>query len=218
MTIQYYLSGNFSKLEKIYFSLEHTLLKYDKNTNIAGIMKPMDHIYYILNGTVASSYYHKSGKIKTYTFMGKGAQFPYFFPGENDLFQSLCFSAVSDVELIAIDRNKFQEYVLTIPELNLAQYRGYIELCSLLIEQNANQMFSGGMERICKFFYVYLVNNNHMYDNTVNLSQNVIMEFVGLNRTNLTKYLNILKTKKIIKTARNKIIVLDLQKLTNYFE
>lgn len=139
----------------------------------------------------------------------------YYFPGDLFIMRSTAFTAISELEVFVFNRNTFDQYINSNPELNIAMYKAYIKLVSLSNQELANQLFSTGMEKICNFFYIYLVNTKSN-ENIINLSQYAIQEIVGLNRGNVVKYLRILRNEKVIKTQRNKIMILNMEKLRNY--
>ncbi|WP_303871397.1 Crp/Fnr family transcriptional regulator [Acetobacterium wieringae] len=212
MELQYYFAGDFGEFENYFSNIEHQKRKYKKSDSINAIGEPMDELFYILNGTMAVSYLHKSGHIKAFSFYGKGYLAPLYFPKDIETMHATAFTAVSDLEVYAFKRLSFKQHLDENPKLNDAMYWGYINLVSLLIQDNANQLFCSGMEKICNFFYIYLENMKEK-DNTIYLTQNEIMEFVGMNLANVSKYLKILRDEGAIRTQRNKIIVENLQKL-----
>lgn len=215
MDLQYYFSGDFSQFEDYFFSIKHERRKYKKGESLTGIGEPMDEMFYILSGTMASSYLHESGHYKAFSFYGKGYLVPLYFPGDLNMLRSLVFTAVSDLEVYVFNRDTFDQYLYGNLELNKIMYQCYIDLVSLLIQENANQLFCTGLEKISNFFYIYLENIKEK-NNTIYLSQNEVMEFVGLNLKNVSKYLKILRDDGVIETHRNKINVLDLAKLKGY--
>ncbi len=162
----------------------------------------MDEIFYIRNGTLAASYLHESGHYKSFCFYGKGYLAPLYFPCDLNVHLSTVFTAVTDLEVYVFNRDKFEQYLFCDTELNKAMYRSYIDLVSLLVQDNANQLFCPGLEKISNFFYIYLENIKDQ-NNAIYLSQNEIMEFVGLNLQNVSKYLKILRDNHVIETHRN---------------
>lgn len=92
-------------------------------------------------------------------------------------------------------------------------YDAYMRLVVLLIEDNINQLFSTGLEKIAHFLYSAVTNSGNP---VVLISQDDLANFVGMNRANVAKYLKQLREEKIIETARNRIIVKNTKKLQNY--
>ncbi|MBK5244739.1 MAG: Crp/Fnr family transcriptional regulator [Eubacteriaceae bacterium] len=215
MDLQYYFSDDFLAFEDYFSKIEHKVRKYKINEPVNAFGEPMDEMYYILNGTMSASVLHESGNVKTSSFYGKGYLAPLYFPGDLSIMRSTAFTAISELEVYVFNRNTFDQYINSNPELNIAMYKAYIKLVSLSSQELANQLFSTGMEKICNFFYIYL-DNTKSNENIINLSQNAIQEIVGLNRGNVAKYLRILRNEKVIKTQRNKIVILNMEKLRNY--
>lgn len=215
MDLQYYFSGDFAKFEEYFSTIDHQKRNYKKKETLTGIGEPMDEMFYILSGTMASSYLHESGHNKAFSFYGKGYLAPLYFPGDLNILRSMAFTAVSDLEVYAFNRNSFDQYLYCNAELNKTMYQCYIALVSLLVQDNANQLFCTGLEKVSNFFYIYLDNTKDK-NNAIYLSQNEIMEFVGLNLKNVSKYLKILRDDGVIETHRNMINVKDLAKLKGY--
>ncbi|MBI4856298.1 MAG: Crp/Fnr family transcriptional regulator [Acetobacterium woodii] len=215
MELQYYFSDDFSAFEEYFSEIKHSVRRYKKNEPVNGFGEPMDEMYYIISGTMAGSFIHESGNIKTSSFYGKGYLAPLYFPGEIEMMKSFAFTAVTDLEVYVFKRNTFDQYVNSNPKLNIAMYSAYIKLVSLNGQELANQLFSTGMEKICNFFYIYLKNTND-HENRIPFSQHNIAEFVGLNRANVAKYLKVLRDEEVIDTQRNQIIVVNMEKIRRY--
>jgi CRP-like cAMP-binding protein len=215
MDLQYYFSGSFCQFEEYFSTIPHQKRKYKKKEPLTGIGEPMDKMFYIINGTLTSAYLHESGHYKAFALCGKGYLAPLYFPGDLNVLRSMVFTAVSDMEVYVFNRDTFEKHLFSNPELNRTMYQCYIDLMSMLVQDNANQLFCSGLEKISNFFYIYLDNIKEK-NNTIYLSQNELMEFVGLNLKNVSKYLKILRDAGVIETYRNMIKVLDMEKLKNY--
>jgi len=215
MDLQYYFSDDFSEFEDYFSKIEHKERKYKIGEPVNAFGEPMDEMYYILNGTMSASFLHATGNVKTSSFYGKGYLAPLYFPGDLSILRSMAFTAISELEVYVFNRNTFDQYINSNPDLNIAMYQAYIKLVTLNSQELANQLFSPGMEKICNFFYIYLENTKN-HDNIIHLSQNAIQEIVGLNRGNVAKYLRILRNEKVLETQRNKIIIINMEKLRGY--
>lgn len=215
MDLQYYFSGDFAKFEEYFSTIEHQKRKYKKKEKMSGMGEPIDEMFYVLNGTIAASFLHESGHTKSFSFYGKGALVPLYFPDDLNMLRSMAFTAASDLEVYVFNRYAFKKYVNSNPELNMTMYHGYIDLVSMLILDNANQLFCSGLEKISNFLYIYLINTKKE-NNTIDLSQSDLTEFVGMNLKNVSKYLKVLRDERIIETHRNKIVVLDMEKLKEH--
>lgn len=215
MDLKYYFSGDLSCFEDYFSTIEHQKRLYKKNEQLTPIGEPMDEMFYILSGTLASAFLHETGRYKAFAFYGKGNMAPLYFPGDFNVLRSMVFTAVSDLEVYVFNRHTFDQYLFCNQELNRAMYHCYVELVALHVQDNANQLFCSGLEKISNFFYIYLDNikNQNM---TIDLTQSDITEYVGLNLKNVSKYLKVLRDEGVIETQRNKIVVLDLEKLKTF--
>lgn len=215
MDLQYYFTNDFSEFKDFFSVIEHREREYEVNESISDIGEAMNEMYYIKTGTVSSNFLHESGNIKSFAFYGKGSLVPLYFPGEANTLNSLMFTAVSKLEVYVFERRTFLKNLEKNHALNKAMYGAYIKLVSLLIQESANQIFCNGMEKICNFFYIYLENTNAK-ENIIYLTQNNISQIVGINRVNVAKYLNKLRAEEIIETHRNRVIVINVKKLSKF--
>jgi CRP-like cAMP-binding protein len=212
MLLQYYFTDDFSEFEEYFKTIKIGTRSYKKNEDVNGFGKAMDEMYYILSGTMAGSFLHESGNVKTSAFYGKGYLAPLYFPGENKILLSFSFTAVTDLTVYVFDRKAFSKYINANEKLNIAMYEAYIKLVSLQSLELSIQLFSTGLEKISNFFYIYLKNTREM-DNKLPFNQYEIGDFVGLNRANVAKYLKILRDQDVIETHRNYVIVKNMEKL-----
>ncbi|MGD9474816.1 MAG: Crp/Fnr family transcriptional regulator [Eubacteriaceae bacterium] len=212
MLLQYYFTDDFSEFEEYFKTIKIGTRSYKKNEDVNGFGKAMDEMYYILSGTMAGSFLHESGNVKTSAFYGKGYLAPLYFPGENKILLSFSFTAVTDLTVYVFDRKAFSKYINANEKLNIAMYEAYIKLVSLQSLELSIQLFSTGLEKISNFFYIYLKNTREM-DNKLPFNQYEIGDFVGLNRANVAKYLKILRDQDVIETHRNYLIVKNMEKL-----
>ncbi len=213
MHLQYYFGDDFKQFEDYLSSIEHTVFECKKDTPLSGVGAPLDKEYYVLEGMIRTSFIHESGHIKAFAFYGPYTFAPLYYPGDYKIEGSLIFTASTDLRALAFDRKLLGHYLNKNPELNQAMYDAYMRLVVLLIEDNINQLFSTGLEKIAHFLYSTVTNSGNP---VVLISQDDLANFVGMNRANVAKYLKQLREEKIIETARNRIIVKNTKKLQNY--
>ncbi len=89
------------------------------------------------------------------------------------------------------------------------------DFISYLFHDSVSQAFESCITRLCDVLYLYLININ-AEKNTINLSQNSLANFIGASRAQLERALKELRTLNILETSRNKIIILNLEKLLTY--
>ena len=213
MDLQYYFSSDFCKFERVFEKFEHQRRSFRKKEELTSVGEPMLEMFYILSGTMTSSYLHASGHYKAFAFYGKGYLAPLYYPGTSETERSITFTAVSDMEVLSFDRQKFETLLFNNPELNRAMYKAFNDLAGMLVLDNANQLFCSGLEKTSNFLYIYLENIN---DNVIELTQNEMMELVGINLKNLSKNLKILRENQVIETRRSRITVLNREKLRQF--
>ncbi|WKY47383.1 helix-turn-helix domain-containing protein [Eubacteriaceae bacterium ES3] len=122
---------------------------------------------------------------------------------------SIPFAGGTIEELNAHPEKEIEYY--TTP--HRAMYKAFNELAGMLVLDNANQLFYTGLEKISNFLYIYLDNINK---DVIMLTQNDIMDLVGINLKNVSRCPKILRDNQVIETRRNRIIVRDREKLRQY--
>lgn len=215
MQLQYYFGDDFKPFEDYLLSIPHTKIDCPKNTILSGPGEPMDKNHYILSGLISTSFIHESGRIKAFGFYGSGTFAPLYFPGDFAIEQSIVFTAATDLKVLAFERKVFGEYLNANAKLNKAMYGAYMRLVCLLIEDNVEQLFSSGLEKISHFLYCY-IQNNTSEGLEIPLTQDELANFVGMNRSNTAKYLKQLREEGVLVTARNRIIIKNPEKLYEY--
>lgn len=215
MHLQYYFGDDFKPFEDDLLSIPHTKIDCPKNTVLSGLGEPMDRNHYILSGLISTSFTHESGRIKAFGFYGSGTFAPLYFPGNFGIEQSIVFTAAADLIALAFERKAFGAYLNANPKLNEAMYGAYMRLVCLLIEDNVEQLFCSGLEKISHFLYCYIKNNNTQ-GLEVPLTQEELAHFVGMNRANVAKYLKQLREEDVLATGRNRIIIKNPEKLYGY--
>lgn len=213
MHLQYYFGDDFKQFEDYLLSIEHTVFECTKDTPLSGVGAPLDKEYYVLEGMIRTSFIHESGHIKAFAFYGPYTFAPLYYPGDYKIESSLIFTAATDLKALAFDRKLLGRYLNENLALNQAMYDAYMRLVVLLIEDNINQLFSTGLEKISHFLYSAITNSGNP---VVLISQDDLANFVGMNRANVAKYLKQLREEEIIETARNRIIVKNAKKLQDY--
>ncbi|MCY6957435.1 Crp/Fnr family transcriptional regulator [Clostridium brassicae] len=209
---RYYFSDNFKKYESLFYSEEHEVQHYKKGEYLCGINDSMDTIFYIVSGTAKLSILHQSGHEKNFSFHGTGTIQPLYYPIDFSLEHSVLILAISDVEVLAFKKKYFSKIVKENPEMYETLLEGFVRMVDLLMYDTANLLFNDGLVKICNFLYSYLVTGG-CDDGVIRLSQNDLASMIGMNRTNTAKYLKTLREKKIIKTYRNHITIIDKDRL-----
>ncbi|WMJ80405.1 Crp/Fnr family transcriptional regulator [Clostridium sp. MB40-C1] len=209
---RYYFTDSFRKYETLFHSKEHEIQYYKKGEYLCGINDSMDTIFYIVSGTAKLSILHQSGHEKNFSFHGAGTIQPLYYPVNFSLEHSVLLLAISDMEVLAFKKEDFSKIVKENPEMYETLLEGFVRMVDLLMYDTANLLFNDGLVKTCNFLYSYLVTGG-CNDGIIRLSQNDLASMIGMNRTNTAKYLKALREKKIIKTDRNCITIIDKDKL-----
>jgi len=211
-TPRYYFSDDFKKYEKMFYSKTYKKVHFKKGDCLCDINDNFDTIFYIIDGTVKLSILHESGHEKSVSFHGTGNLQPYYYPINFKLEKSLLLTAITDVDALAFDKNYFYTIIKENIELYDSLLEGLVRLINLLMCDTASMLYDNGLVKISNFLYSYL-KTGQSKNNIINIQQHEIASIAGMNRINTAKHLRELRNRKIISTARNKIIILDEEAL-----
>lgn len=211
-TPRYYFSDEFKKFEEVIKNSNSKLEYFKKGEYLSATGEELDKIYYILDGTVKMSLIHESGREKTFSFHGPGTLIPYYYPSKFKLEKSLLLYAVTDIDVLSVDKLDFAGILESNFELCNIHFDVYVKLVNLLMYDIGNQLFNDSLVKTCNFLYSYL-KIGESKNNIIDISQDELASIVGLNRISVAKNLKLLRDQDVIKTSRNRIVIVDSQKL-----
>lgn len=114
------------------------------------------------------------------------------------------------VRMLAFDEKAFTGLLMTEPELTLKLLRFYENLSASLLCDLRDALFCDGKKRVCNLLYDM---SQAEGGNTINISQEKISMYIGLERSNVTRCLKQLKEEGIIETGRGYVRIMDVRRL-----
>lgn len=209
-----FIDDDFSEFIQILKAASHSVIRRKKGELINNGGTIFDRYYFILSGTVRSNYIYKTGHMRTVVSDYKaGAIFPLFCPKGEILSFFTNFYAQEDTELIIITAEEMEKCLKENDALNREMYRCYNRLVNNLLCELSDHVFLTGMG----IFSQFLIDAYERIDgNCLFLSQQEISEYIGINRSNIARYLKILRDDKAVETKRNQIIIKDVDEIRKY--
>jgi CRP-like cAMP-binding protein len=212
ITPRYYFEEDFRKYEHILKTIKHSKESHRKGDVICDVDSNFGKIYYILKGSLRLSVLHGSGHEKTISFHGTGTIQPLYYPVEFQLEKSLIYTCMNDVEVLVFSKADIGKLAKENNEFNTSLLEGMVKLVNLLICDMSSALYDNGLIKICNFLYSYYIAGNRKCC-IIELRQEELASVAGMNRINTAKYLRELRNSGIIKTERNRIIILNVREL-----
>jgi len=209
---RYYLTGNFEIYRSLFLEQSSHTHHYKSGDIICEPHTDWASIMYLNSGKVKASIV-QNDKEKLLAFYGEGYLIPYYVPTEVQITHLIQFTAVTDVTVLQISRQSFEELLIKNSKLRSAIYLSVWRLIHLLTHEVESQTLDSGLERVSTFLYTYFENTGHVL---FEISTHDLQSFVGLNRTNLSKYLSFLVHMHVIEKDRGVIKILAPEKLRDF--
>lgn len=208
----YYLAGDFEPYRSLFLGQSHHTSHYKTGEIICEPHTIWHSMMYLNSGKVKASIM-QNDKEKLLAFYGQGYLIPYYVPAEVRISHLIQFTAVSDVTVLQISRENFEEILAKNSALQNDVYLSAWRLIHLLTHEVESQTLDSGLERVSTFLYTYFENTGHAL---FEISARDLQSFVGLNRTNLSKYLSFLTHAHVIEKERGVIKIIAPEKLRNF--
>lgn len=212
ITPRYYFEEDFREYQHMLKEIKHTRELHRKGDIICGVDSSFSKIYYILKGSLRLSVLHGSGHEKIISFYGSGTIQPLYYPLEFQLEKSLVYTCMNDVEVLVFSKADIGMLAKENNAFNTSLLEGMVKLVNLLICDMSSSLYDNGLIKICNFLYSYYIAGNRKCS-VIELRQDELASVAGMNRINTAKYLKELRERKIIKTERNRIIILNADML-----
>ncbi len=213
ITPSIYFSNKASRFES-YIRNENTLYaRYEKDSLLTKYGKINDTSYYILNGIMHLAVGHENGNEKSLVLFGPGSVFPIGVSSHNNKMDyELILRAFTDLEVLKFSYADLRRMASKNPDLATALLESDCEFIRYLLHDSVSQAYDRCVTRICDVLYLYM-KNRQIHNNEVPFSQKSLANFIGASQPNTERALKELRTTRIIETARNKIIIHDVESL-----
>ncbi|SFM34302.1 Ada metal-binding domain-containing protein [Pelosinus propionicus] len=208
----YYLAGDFEPYRSLFLQQSCHIYHYKTGDVIFESHTEWDSMMYLTSGTVKLSII-QNDKEKLLAFYSAGYLIPYYIPDEVKISHLIQFTAISDVTVLKVSKQDFEELLTQDSKLRNEIYLSAWKLLHLLTHELESQSFDSGLEKVATFLYTYFENTGHVL---FEISTRDLQSFVGLNRTNTSKYLSFLTRAHVIEKERGVIKIVAPEKLKNF--
>ena len=209
---RYYLEGNFLKYKALFLAQEGEKVRFSAGSVVVYPHTTWERFYYLLSGQVKLSIVEESLE-KNLAFCGADYLVPFATLPDDPIQNLIQVEAATEVEALAVSRATLERLIKETPALKDEMYHMLLDYIYLLAHELESQTFDSGMEKLASFLYT-------VYENTgecmVNIPMNALRSFVGLNRTNMNKYMNALIADGVVQKTTKNVRILQPQRLRAY--
>lgn len=187
-----------------------TVKSYDKNTTLYLQGEQADCFYYLQKGSVKVFFNSAEGMQKTISIAGNGSVL-----GEAAFFDRMprvsSAQTISHCIINTVTHQQLEEAIKKNPKLAMCMLRVQAQSIRMLSAQVSGMVFTKAECRIAsQLLHSKVALNNEFI---VNLTHEEIGNLVGVSRVTVSKILNELASRGILKTAYRYIVINDLEKL-----
>ncbi len=215
--INYFIHEDYAPFKNYLLAQNPPIIQLEKGDYLTNIAEPLNNIYFILEGLVVNAMIGENGFEKSFISYGANTILPLYSPVHFAIEDSLILRVVQKGRALVFTKEEFSAILQKNQDLNNQMYISYIKHMTFFQHENFILITQNGMTRICYFLLNYL-KNHHPKDDVIPISQQDIAKLVGLNTINTSRNFKVLKEKKIVDTGRNKIIILDKEKLKRFVQ
>lgn len=187
---------------------------FPKGSTIFSSSEKLDFCLYIEKGLSRYSIVHENGGEKTLFFHGEGSLFPTYSSSKRYRIGELSV-AITDVEGFVVPQATLKELMGQNPALSERVLEAYLEMFNYLIFESINQIYNNAYIRLCNFFHLYMeyLEGNRENKYRIYFTQEELAKIIGVSRVQISHILKTLREQKIIQNYRNRIEILDEERL-----
>ncbi len=213
---RYYYAGHDPELYQYLLAQPHTERCFQKDEYLWSAGEYIKEVYYIRSGVVVAAINHEDGYEKIFLFSGKGSIYPGCHETQFKIEQSITAKAISMVDTLVFPREQFYEMFQDNKRLNALMFETYAMYINLLLYESAHQEFNNVLVKLCNLLFLFFINVPAETVGRVNLSQEMIGSILAINRVSVAKALSQLRNQGIIRTHRNWIEILEVERLKKF--
>lgn len=215
MLPHFILKNHFSEYEDLILSYGGKIEKIQRGTILhnANNEVPDQTSYYIRSGIAKLTLIKEDGSENICFFYGEGSMYPVDWRDFSfSLEKFLHLAAVTDLEVISFPSRILNTILDNDHGFAKAAVSHYTHYVNTLLTKLLLGSYNNSLVCVSSFIYLYYNKSTPSFY----LTQEQIASITGLSRTQVTRVLTTLRSEGIIETQRNKIRILDLEKLEGY--
>lgn len=203
------------KIDKIIKT--HPGVKFAKGSIVLESGSRNDTIYYIRKGYVRQYLNTKEGKEITVNIFGPGNIFPVS-PLMGKQIVTYSYIAYKNVEIIPFAKDDVLYNIKNDTELMMKMLRQIYEVNSRMSFILVNMLGGSAYRKIIAVLYMLSLRFGELKNVPFKITHAEIAALTGLSRETVTREMKNIKSDKLIDTQKNKIVILDLQKIKSQLE
>ena len=212
----FYFSYKFSDYEDIIKKYDVEKVKFTKDSILTTPGEINNTAYYINSGILLLSLAHEKGLEKSLALFGQGSIFPIGLTNHTYKMDfEIILRAFSDLDVYKFSYLTLRKMAHENHDLAMNLLEQDCDFVSYLFHDSVSQAFNDCITRLCDVLYLYLVSTN-VENNVLELSQSFLTNIVGASRAQIERALKELRLKKVLETSRNKITILNVDRLLEY--
>ncbi|MDY6820283.1 MAG: Crp/Fnr family transcriptional regulator [Deferribacterota bacterium] len=183
-----------------------SLLKKKKNSNLFFEGELAQYFYFLIDGAVRLYRVGEDGKEAHIKFVESKEIFAEVVLFEEDVYPVNAY-ILTDSLLLAIDRDKFREFILSNSELSKKYIYFLVKRIKYLVDKIDSLQLEDAKGRLIKYL-LYLKSIQKSNTIYLNRTKKEVSEMLGIRAETLARLLKKLDDEKVIKISSNKIILL----------
>lgn len=208
----YQLQGKFTPFRDKWLAARAIYRTYPAGKVLYPLHTAWPTVLYIDRGTVRASIQQEERE-KLIAAYGPGMLVPYAAPASVPVSHRVQFSAETEISGWELSCESFRK-LLTSDRAFCDQYMTAMwQLIHLLLHEVQSISFDTGLERVASFLYTYFENTGR---DRLEIPARDLQAYIGLNKSNLNKYLSVLGHDKVISREKGTISILSPTKLRTY--
>lgn len=202
------ISNNFMNYESKFLELGANDITYTNVIPYRDMLQSQYYAFYVLDGKMSLKISGVNGEENITAVLQRGSFYTLCSEKTNKSATSSFFATpIPSVRMLAFTKKQLHQLLMENPEMVRDVLIFYEELIVMLQCEMKDILFCDGRKRLCK----HLIQCYRSCGSTeIVTTQETIGKHIGLDRTNVAKYLAELRKENLILTKRNRVCILDL--------
>ncbi len=217
ITTRYYFSEEFAGYKDLFLKYNPKHKTFSPGEYMCSPSEMLDNVFFIESGLTRLSVLTDQNTEKLFCFFGPNSIYPVVCHMQNlSLEPYILLQAVTETKTFYFKTKYIAAIIMEHPEIGCAMIDHYVHFSNTLIVSDIFNRKGNAFENICQFLFLFAINSpEQLEQGSIPLSQEQLADATSLSRSQVIRILQKLKEENVIKTSRNYIKIIDLQKLKN---
>lgn len=205
------IHNNFKKYESVFKSYTKREVVYTQVIPYHELKNGSYCAFYVLEGNMSLKITGSNGEEKITAVLKHGS---FFTTCSKSMLPSALSSFLSCpspmIRMLVFTKEEYEKLIYENPVIALEQIFFYEDLTISLQCELKDLLYFDGKKRLCNHLYACYLAKGSL---EIKTTQEEIGKHIGLDRTNVSKYIAELRELHMIETKRNRIIILELDRI-----